>query len=263
MEVCEQNEAFVFSEEDGDLTFHHTKIILRSSHHHQYFYALSPQRYPSTTSIDPASLDLHPIPTSQIHPLFPETYTRAPQPLPENCYVKRPSLLTYGDTDASTEELSTLILDEAKACEILRVHPHPNIAQYLGCVVDGGRITGLCFVKYGETLLERVSKVVGVDGFNADLCLRGIRDGIQHLHKLGLVHCDINPANILMSGDGDNPIIIDFDSCRREGEHLGVKAGTRGWTREEFKFATTEIDEYGLSMIKDFLCSMKKPRKVV
>lgn len=248
MEVCEQNEAF--AEEDGDLAFHHTKIILRDGS--QYFYALTLRRYSSATEIDPADLELIPIPASQIWPPFPENYTRAPEPLPQNCYVKRPSLLHCGDTDASTK-LGTLILDEAKACEILRAHPHPNIAQYLGCTVDGGRITGLCFVKYGMTLLERVSK--GPHAFDADLCLCGIQNGIQHLHKLGLIHCDINPANILISGDGDNPIIIDFDSCRREGEHLGLKAGTRGWTREDFKFATPEIDQYGLSMIKDFLCS--------
>ncbi|OBT48775.1 hypothetical protein VE00_00728 [Pseudogymnoascus sp. WSF 3629] len=241
-----------------DIAFHHTKIILRDGESH-YFYALAEQRYSSASEINPADLELIPIPTSQIWPLFPETYTRAPSPLPQNSYVKRPSLLFYGDTDASTE-LSTLILDEAKACEILRVNPHPNIAQYLGCKVDGGRITGLCFVKYGETLLERVSK--GPDAFDADLCLRGIRSGIQHLHELGLIHCDINPANILMSGDGDDtPIIIDFDSCRREGEHLGLKAGTRGWTREDFKFATAEIDQYGLSMVEDFLRSTKNTKE--
>lgn len=41
MEICEQNEAFV--EEDGDLAFHHTKIILRDGN--QYYYALTEQRY--------------------------------------------------------------------------------------------------------------------------------------------------------------------------------------------------------------------------
>lgn len=247
MEVCEQNEAF--AEEDGDLIFHHTKIILRQ-HDNQYLYAISNQRYSCATEIDPATLELIPIPVSQICPPFPETYTRAPEPLPQNCYVKRPSLIHYGDTDASTE-LSALVLDEARACEILRVHPHRNIARYLGCTVDGGRITGLCFVKYGMTLLERTSR--GSRILDVDLCLRGIESGIQHLHKLGLIHCDINPANILMSGDDDTPIIIDFDFCRREGEDLGLKAGTRGWTREDFKIATPEVDQYGLSMVRDFL----------
>lgn len=253
MEICEQNEAFV--EEDGDLAFHHTKIILRDGN--QYYYALTERRYWSTSEVDPVDLDLTPIPTSQIWPPFPADFTRAPEPLPQNCYVKRPSLLYYGETDASTE-LSTLLLNEAEACEILRVYPHPNIAQYLGCIVDGGRITGLCFAKYGMTLSERVSK--DPRPFDADLCLGRIQNGIQHLHKLGLIHCDINPANILMSGNDDNPIIIDFDSCRREGERLGIKAGTRGWTRGDFKFATPENDQYGLSMIKDFVCQVKPQR---
>lgn len=26
--------------------------------------------------------------------------------------------------------------------------------------------------------------------------------------------------------DGDDPVVIDFDSCKREGEELGSKAGT-------------------------------------
>ncbi|KFX90176.1 hypothetical protein O988_08309 [Pseudogymnoascus sp. VKM F-3808] len=254
MEVLEQNEAFV--EEDGDIVFDHTKIILRDGS--QYFYARTKQRYGSNSEVDPVYLDLHPIPTSQIWPSFPETFTRAPDPLPQNCYVKRPSLLHYSDTEA-TSQLSTLILDEAKACEILRLHPHPNIAQYFGCTVDDGRITGLCFVKYGTTLLERVYE--GSRDIDADICLRGIQNGVQHLHRLSLIHCDINPANILMSGDNDVPIIIDFDSCRREGEELGLKAGTRGWTSEDFKVATPEIDQYGISMIKDFLSSAKEPKE--
>ncbi|OBT69956.1 hypothetical protein VE03_00497 [Pseudogymnoascus sp. 23342-1-I1] len=256
MEVCEQSEAF--AEQDGDLVFQHTKIILRDASS-QYFYALSEHRYSSASEIDPADLELIPIPSSQIWPPFPENYTRAPEPLPRDCYVKRPSLLLYGDTDASSR-VSTLILDEARVCEVLRGNPHPNIARCLGCTVDGGRITGICFVRYGVTLLERVSK--GSQDFDAELCLRGIESGIEHLHRLGLVHCDINPANIPMGGvDDDNPIIIDFDSCRREGEDLGLKAGTRGWTRGDFKVATPEIDQYGLSMIKEFLCSRKKPKE--
>jgi serine/threonine protein kinase len=38
------------------------------------------------------------------------------------------------------------------------------------------------------------------------------------MHDLGLVHSDLNPSNIM---DGNNPIIIDFDSCKPEGQKLG------------------------------------------
>jgi serine/threonine protein kinase len=249
MEVCEQNEAFVH--ENGDLAFSHTKLILREGD--QYYYAITSRRYPATSKPDLHELDLIPIPTSQIWPPFPRQFVRAPEPLPQDVYMKRPSLLHYGDTEASTE-LSSLLLNEATVCEILREFPHPNIAQYLGCMVENDRITGLCFVKYGGNLLERATK--DTRPFDIDLCLRGIQQGIRHLHSLNLIHCDINPTNILL--DGDTPVIGDFDSCQRKGEKLGFKAGTRGWTSQDFKFAWPENDEYGLLKIRDFLSQVRK-----
>lgn len=244
MEVCEQHQAFV--EEDGDLSFSHTKIILREGY--QYYYAVTSRRYHCNAEVDPSELSPVPIRTSKVWPPFPSHFTRAPEPLPSNCHVKRPSLLYYADTAASTE-LSNALLNEAQVCEILRANPHPNIAQYLGCIVENNHILGLCFVKYGMNLLERVRK--DSRPFDTDLLLCGIQDGIRHLHSLGLIHCDINPANILMNED--TPVIGDFDSCQRKGDKLGPKAGTRGWTREDFDFAMPENDEYGLSKIKEFL----------
>lgn len=47
--------------------------------------------------------------------------------------------------------------------------------------------------------------------------LEGILAAIKHLHSLGLVHNDINPANIMLDDDGTF-ILIDFDSCRAVGE---------------------------------------------
>jgi serine/threonine protein kinase len=248
MEVCEQSEAFV--EEHGDLAFSHTKIILREDN--QYYYAITSRRYPPTSEVDLVGLEPVPIPTSQIWPPFPRQFARAPEPLPQECYIKRPSLLYYGDTEASTE-LSSLLLNEAEVCEILKEFPHPNIAQYLGCIVESDRITGLCFVKYGVNLLQRIT--TDSRPFDIDLCLRGIQTGISHLHSLDLIHCDLNPTNILM--DGDTPVIGDFDSCRHKGENLGFKAGTRGWTSQDFRFARSENDEYGLSKIRDFLYQVR------
>jgi len=87
--------------------------------------------------------------------------------------------------------------------------------------------------------------------FNVDGCLKGIKDGIKHLHDLGFVHCDVNPANVVMIEN--DPVIVDFDSCRRIGELLGLKAGTRGWAREDLTLAQQEIDDDGVLKIQYWL----------
>ena len=120
--------------------------------------------------------------------------------------------------------MSSLLLNKAKVYEILKAFPHFNITRYLKYIVENNKITGLYFVKYGMNLSERVTK--DSRPFDIDLCLRGIQKSIQHLHSLDLIHCDLNPTNILM--DRDTPVIRDFDSCQRKGVKLSFKAGTRG-----------------------------------
>lgn len=242
MEICESSEAFV--EEDGDLVFSHTKIILRRQD--RYFYATTNRRLqPSAIELD--GLELLEIPVHSVWPKFHPEFTLAPEPIPPDCYVKQPSLLHYGDTTASLN-LGDQLLNEAGVCEILRKHPHRNIAQYLGCIVDGGRIKGLCFLKYSMTLLERL-KLGHLDKAS---CYGGIESGILHLHKLGLVHNDLKPSNIMIDRD-DNPVIIDFDSCKPEGDMLGLKGGSEGWAAEGVAIAKPENDLYSLKKIHEFL----------
>jgi hypothetical protein len=67
MEVCEQSEAFI--EVEGDLSFSHTKVILRDGH--QYYYVVTSHRYLRESQIDLAELNPMAIPTSKIWPPFP------------------------------------------------------------------------------------------------------------------------------------------------------------------------------------------------
>lgn len=190
MEIVESSQAF--TEEGDDLAFSHTMVILKEGD--QFFYATTKSR-----KVDVSTLDPKPIPTSQIFPLFRDGLAKAPEPLPIDCYVKRPNLLNYGDTEASSN-ISSLILHEVEICEILRQRPHQNIARYLGCTVDAQeRITGLCFARYTKRLWESASE--DNPSLDRDLCLVQIESGIQHLHGLGLVHNDINPFNIMMDAE--------------------------------------------------------------
>ena len=243
MEVLECNE--MFEEADGDLSFSHTKVIVRQSA--QYFYATTRGRYRNTSDIDPQTLNLSPIPSSKIWPEYSTQFTRIPTSLLQNCYIKRPSLIYYGDIIASSEQAS-LLVQEAKICETLKGSPHPNIARYLGCLVEDNKITGLCFVRYGDTLSKIIKRSHIID---RNSCLANIRRGIEHLHQLGIIHCDINPNNIFT--DGDSFVIGDFDSCTLEGEKLGLKAGTHGWTDPTFAVAMPQNDWYGLAKIEAYL----------
>lgn len=245
MEIYQQSQAFI--EKDGDLEFDFTKLIIRGQNH-EYFFAITKDRIGASSAVDLDRLHKISIPSDNIWPYFSAQFTRAPEPLPSECYVKEPNLLDYGDTPASLQ-LSSQMLHEVEVCELLKQHPHPNVATYMGCVVSANRIKGLCFARYRMTLARRLKVATP---FNKDLCLQGIEQGIRHLHSLGLVHNDINPTNVMVD-EMDHPILIDFDSCQQEGQRLGLKAGTRGWSMEGSEHARFENDFFGLSKVREHM----------
>ncbi|KAE8154396.1 kinase-like domain-containing protein [Aspergillus avenaceus] len=252
MEIHEQTETFI--KKGNDIVFDHTKIIFKQNED-EYFYATTTNRL-VTSVIDLSRLSLVRITTGDIWPEYQSQLTQFTAPLRSNAYyLKEPCLLYYGDSP-SPSKLSEQLLHEAEICEFLRSHPHPNVAQYLGCVVKSGRIKGLCFQSYPMTLLERLEEAMPVD---TGRCLRGIQRGVEHLHGLGIIHNDLKPSNIMMNGD--EPVIIDFDSATREGEPLCGKAGTPGWAMMGSDYAKCENDTYSLSKIRDFLVEGKCDRE--
>jgi hypothetical protein len=126
------------------------------SHH-----ALSKARYSSPSEVKVENLTNDSlIPASACCPPFPSEFTRASNPLPQNCHVKKPSLISYDRVrqGSQPDQIAESVLREAQVCELLRQHPHPNLAAYLGCQVsDEGRITGLCFAGYQRTLMQEVN----------------------------------------------------------------------------------------------------------
>ena len=83
--------------------------------------------------------------------------------------------------------------------------------------------------------------------------MEGIDCCLDHLHDLGLVHNDLNPAYIMLDKE-DVPIIIDFDFCQREGD-LSFGIGTPGWTNGSMTgIPERKNDDFGLMQLyKNFL----------
>ncbi|CAK7269263.1 hypothetical protein SEPCBS119000_003480 [Sporothrix epigloea] len=245
MEIYQIDEAR--ETQDGELVFTHANIILRGPND-EFFYATVKDRASASFSVDVSTLQVTPILSDNIWPQYLPHLSVAPSPPPPNSYVKELGELFYDDT-AATQQLVSLILHETNICEILKKHPHPNVATYLGCVVQDDKIKGLCFTRYAMTLKERLKMETP---FDRQRCIEEVENGIRHLHSLGLVHNDIHPSNIMLD-EADHAVIIDFDSCQHEGDKLGNKAGTKEWSNVRATHARRENDFFSLAKVKEHL----------
>lgn len=203
--------------------------------------------------LDMENLERIQIPPGHFCPEFEEGLTRASVPLSHEIYVKRPRLLSWGPEDRGS--VAALVLQEAKVCEILKMHPHPNIARCRGCLVENGRITGLCFTNYKSDLKKTLAERKDIMEKEKLAYCKAIEEGMRHLHELGLAHNDINPSNIMM--DDGRPVVIDFDSARPIGEKLGDKAGTFKWELEGAESSEVDNDLYGLVKIQEVTLQVK------
>ena len=252
MEIVWSREAF--KKVDGKLQFSYICIIVRQNN--ALYSAKWKDRFNGPHDLSQLS-DVQQLVTENRGPEMRPDWALM-QPL--YCYVKLPKLVEYASKD-----LENQILRGVEVCEVLRKHPHPNIASYYGCQESRGRVSGLCFKRYTSTLLEKVNpgylnkfaflssgRPLVDDTVKASL--DGILRGIRHLHSLGIVHNDITPANIMFAED-DSPVLIDFDSCREVGESLrdtGTKR-THEWHNPDDKTALKENDLDAFTELKTWL----------
>ncbi|TID24094.1 Mitogen-activated protein kinase 8 [Venturia nashicola] len=206
--ILETSEAF--EEVDGVYKFAGTLVVYLADKNLYHGSMKGRLSYSNIRIEDLTNVTL--IPTADYRPPIPLTFTQAPSPLPPNCYTKRPRLISYDRVLSSDKphQISHRVLKECEIYEILKHHPHPNIAEHLGYEGCNSLITGIYLKKYPNTHGKGKSRKSDKEG---------IEKGIRHLHRLNLVHNDLTPSNIMLFDD-DTPVIADFDSCRRIGQSL-------------------------------------------
>ncbi|KAF2676044.1 hypothetical protein K458DRAFT_380584 [Lentithecium fluviatile CBS 122367] len=148
-----------------------------------------------------------------------------------------------------TELIPRMLLEEAEILQFLKQHLHPNIIKFHGCTINRGRFAGIALERHNVILQYRhedVPQALDIDAF-----MRGIRAGVAHLHSLGFAHNDLNPTNIALGGN-ENPILLDFGSCRKFGEDL-LSGGTFGWVVEDYSTSARRHDESAMDKIEAWL----------
>jgi serine/threonine protein kinase len=221
----------------------YTQVIFQDGD--KYFSAQLPEQIACPDDIPPiAESCLKEIPIEHIWPPLEDGLSICHDAEKPGVYIKQPQLTGYDGSDS----LSLYLLQEARICQILIQNEHQNIARYLGCVVKGGRVIGLCFQRYVETLADRLK---GGRSVNIKSCLQQVQAGIDHLHALNLIHNDIHLGNIMVANqEADTFVIIDFDSCAIKGHPLPDK---RGRMPEGACTAEFENDELGFEALQEKL----------
>lgn len=122
---------------------------------------------------------------------------------------------------------------EIWAAEKYKSSPHPNICEYKGVITDvKDRVITTVYRRFDTdlwTLIENTSYFERLASQPAndvrpipspDYFIAAIKTGMNHIHSLGLVHCDIRPANIFIDTETWQVVIGDFDGTNTPGNEL-------------------------------------------
>jgi non-specific serine/threonine protein kinase len=128
---------------------------------------------------------------------------------------------TVCPTDSSSEEVYALglrkFVEEAKILwNLSKPDRHPNIVAVKSLFEINGTAYMVMDFETGVSLSQMLRNGQTFDEARLLGLLRPIAEGLDRVHKAGVIHRDIKPANILVNDDGHRPVLIDFGSARFE-----------------------------------------------
>ncbi len=134
---------------------------------------------------------------------------------------------------------------------------HPNIVE----IYEFGHRDGLNYFSMrlieGRSLAQRLNADGVLPAIEAARLLRTLAEAMDYAHRLGVLHLDLKPANVLLTVDG-TPLIADFGLARRiDAGHEGGNdevSGTPSYMAPEqatleMHPLTAATDIYGLGAI--------------
>ena len=130
---------------------------------------------------------------------------------------------------------------------------HPNVVALFDLVEEGGNTYLVMEYVEGCTLEEWLAEHGAIDIDAAVTLMRKIGAAIAHAHDRGLLHCDLKPANVLISTGGEVKL-TDFTlgQVERAGRFDGMRGGSADYAApEQLRDAPVDrrTDVYGLGAL--------------
>ncbi len=113
---------------------------------------------------------------------------------------------------------------------------HPSIVTIYDFGEHGDLVYYAMALVDGESLAQRLARTGPLPPREAAACLRTVAEAVDYAHRLGVLHLDLKPANVILAADGV-PRITDFGLARRVDHPQAVAddsiAGTPGYMAPE------------------------------
>ncbi|MEV0661354.1 serine/threonine-protein kinase [Actinomadura luteofluorescens] len=90
-----------------------------------------------------------------------------------------------------------------------RLRDHPNIVSVHDVVVEDGLPWIVMQLVDGDSLHDRIARSGPLPVAGAARVAAGLLDALDTAHRVGVVHRDVKPANVLLTGGGD-AVLTDF-----------------------------------------------------
>ena len=130
---------------------------------------------------------------------------------------------------AATPALARTLRHEA---EVLAALDHPHIVRVLDLVPDGDGVAIAMQYAAGGSLPDLLARQGRLSPGEVVAVAAPLAAALASAHRRGLLHCDVKPANVLLTSDGE-PLLSDFGLARRiaapgpaSGAGTGLITGT-------------------------------------